>query len=424
MKIQTPKGTHDILPSDSKKWQYVEDKFREICFYYGYKEIRTPVFEHTELFSRGIGDSTDIVEKEMYTFPDKSGRSLTLRPELTANVMRSVIEHNLPLSPPLKLFYMGPIFRYERPQKGRYRQAHQLGVEVIGSDSPLVDVEVIEFIISFYRSLGLKGLRVSLNSIGCSACRPSLKEEVRDFCRDKLSSFCNNCQSRFERNPFRIMDCKKESCGVFIDSFPGLLDSLCESCSLHFNTILKHLDKLEIPYKLDHKLVRGLDYYTRTVFEVVSDSLGAQSSLCGGGRYDDLMSVLGGGSSPGIGFAAGIERAIIVMEEEKAPFPEFSGPDLLIIPLGKEALEFSFGLVTGLRKEKVISVELNISDKSLKSQMKVANKLSARNILIIGEKEIEEKEYILKNMMSGDQITVKEENIINYFKENMKRQVF
>ena len=421
MKIKAPRGTHDILPEQSGKWQYVEEQFRKQCFYYGYKEIRTPVFEHTELFARGIGDSTDIVEKEMYTFQDKKDRSLTLRPEFTANTMRSIIEHNLPLSPPLKLFYMGPIFRYERPQKGRYRQAHQLGVEFIGLESPLVDVEVIEFIIRFYQSLGLKGLSVSLNSIGCSECRSALKEKVRDFCREKLSSFCNNCQNRYERNPFRIMDCKKKSCKEHIDSFPGLLGSICKDCREHFNTVTAFLDKLHIPYKIDNTMVRGLDYYTRTVFEVVSGSLGAQSSLCGGGRYDDLMTVLGGNPSPGIGFAAGIERAIIVMEEEKVPFPDLNKLDLILLPMGEKALNYAFELASGFRKECFMSVEINLSDRSLKSQLKVASKMGAEFALIIGEIEIENKEFIIRNMISREQITLREDKMMDYFRQNIKR---
>lgn len=421
MIIKAPRGTNDILPGETEKWQYVEEKFRKLCHLYGYREIRTPVFEHTELFARGIGDSTDIVEKEMYTFLDKKNRSLTLRPEWTADVMRSIVEHNLPLWPPLKLYYMGPIFRYERPQKGRYRQSHQLGVEVIGSDSPLVDVEVIEFIISFYNTLGLNRLSVSLNSIGCSACRPLLKEKIKEIFSDRLSSFCNNCQERFIRNPFRVLDCKNKTCKDFIKTFPGLLDIICPSCREHFDTITRYLDILKIPYKIDNTLVRGLDYYTRTVFEVVSDSLGSQNSLCGGGRYDELLNLLGGHSAPGIGFAAGIERAIIVMEEEGVSIPETNKLDLFILPLGESSVDYAFKLVTALRKENIISVDFNVSGKGLKSQLKDAHKKGAGAVLIIGDREIEKGLFIIKNMSTGEQIEVSEDKIIDTLKSKFKK---
>ncbi len=417
MLCKLPRGTVDILPGTVEKWQYVEDLFRKFSFLYGYKEIRTPIFEHTELFTRGIGETTDIVEKEMYTFLDKKGRSLTLRPEWTAPVMRSVIEHNMSLFPPLKLFYAGPIFRYERPQHGRYRQAHQLGIEVIGSDSPLLDVEVIDLIFRFYKNLGLKGLSVSLNSIGCAECRPSSREKIIEFCRNNLDSLCDNCRSRFERNPFRILDCKNESCRDVAAKCPSTLETICEPCKDHFNTVTSCLDKINISYNIEHTLVRGLDYYTKTVFEVVSQDLGAQSSLCGGGRYDNLMEVLGGKPSPGVGVAAGLERVIMVMEKQGLSFGPPHETGLMVIPLGKEASLYGVELVTRIREEQFISAELSVSDKGLKGQLNLMNKMNIPFAIIIGDRELEQKEVIVRDMKKGEQLSVKIDDLIDILKE-------
>jgi histidyl-tRNA synthetase len=417
MLCKVPRGTVDILPGTVEKWQYIEDLFRKSSFLYGYKEIRTPIFEHTELFTRGIGETTDIVEKEMYTFLDKKGRSLTLRPEWTAPVMRSVIEHNLPVFPPLKLFYTGPIFRYERPQHGRYRQAHQLGIEVIGSESPLLDVEVIDLIFRFYKNLGLKGLSVSLNTIGCAECRPASRQKIIEFCRNNLDELCDNCKSRFERNPFRILDCKNEGCRKFACKCPSTLETICEPCKDHFNIVTSALNKINISYNIEHTLVRGLDYYTRTVFEVVSEDLGAQSSLCGGGRYDNLMEVLGGKPAPGVGVAAGLERVIMVMEKQGLSFGPSRGVGLMVIPLGKEASLYAVELVTRIREEKFISVDLSVSDKGLKGQLNLVNKMDIPFAIIIGDRELEQKEVIVRDMKKGEQVSVKTDDVINWLKK-------
>lgn len=417
MDVQVPRGTHDILPQDVEKWNFVENIFRNLCYYYGYKEIRTPVFEHTEIFTRGIGETTDIVDKEMYTFPDKKGRSLTLRPEWTAPVMRSVIENKLPVSPPLKLFYIGPIFRYERPMQGRYRQAHQLGVELIGGTSPLLDVEVIDLIINFYNSLGLKGLSVTLNSIGCSECRPVYREKLIQFCQSHIEDLCGNCKDRFNRNPLRILDCKNPKCADIAKKSPVIIDNICGECKEHFNTVIEYLNDFNISYNICNNLVRGLDYYTRTVFEVISTSLGTQNSLCGGGRYDNLMEILGGKPSPGIGFAAGIERAIMVMEKETVPFPIKPEIDILAIPLGETCRKEAFKIVRNMRHEGFASVDLTISKKGLKEQLKIASKMGSLHTIIIGDRELEAGEVVIRDMKENQQINVKIDGIIDYFKK-------
>ncbi|MCJ7458866.1 MAG: histidine--tRNA ligase, partial [candidate division Zixibacteria bacterium] len=323
MKYTALQGTKDLLPEDTPKWRYIEEKIRGVLSLYNYKEIRTPVFEQTELFKRSIGDDTDIVQKEMYTFQDQGKRSLTLRPEGTASIVRAFIEHNLgERSPLVKLFYFGQMFRQERPQKGRLREFNQYGVEVIGSLDPLVDAEVIELGVRINKAFGLEGLKLYLNSIGCKDCRPAHRDAFNQFVKDKIDKFCQDCQLRLLRNPLRIFDCKNEKCVEALKDAPMILDYLDEKCKYHFKKVREYLDRMGIEYILDGRLVRGLDYYTRTTFEIKSESLGAQDTLIGGGRYDLLVSELGGKETPAIGFAAGIERLFLVLEMQKKFPPE------------------------------------------------------------------------------------------------------
>ena len=307
-----PRGTKDILPSVSGQWQYIEGKIREICNLFSYKEIRTPIFEHTELFLRGIGDTTDIVEKEMYTFTDRGERSLTLRPENTAAVVRAYLENKLYADNQLaKLFYIGPMFRYDRPQAGRYRQFHQFGIEAIGLSNPAVDAEIITLAVQFLQKLGLTELNLQLNSVGCPKCRPVYREKLQEFLQDKVEDLCNDCKSRYDRNPMRILDCKNEKCTALSQGAPEMIECLCDDCGTHFNKLKELLTATNISYNLNPRLVRGLDYYTKTAFEIQYEPLGAQSAVCGGGRYDGLIGECGGNDTPAIGFAIGIERVLL-----------------------------------------------------------------------------------------------------------------
>ncbi|HWJ02606.1 MAG TPA: histidine--tRNA ligase, partial [Verrucomicrobiae bacterium] len=309
MLTQRPKGTNDILPGQVEKWHYVEDIIRQICREYGYQEVRTPVFEHTELFQRGVGETTDIVEKEMYTFVDKGERSITLRPEGTAGVCRAYAENKLYANPqPVKVYYVGPMFRYEKPQAGRFRQFNQFGIEVFGTVNPAVDAEVISLAMDFYERLGLKGLEVHINSVGCKKCRPVHKVKLQEFLKARLEKFCPNCQGRFERNPLRMLDCKSPICQELSAGAPTTTQCLCEDCADHFEKVKGYLDRVGVRYRVNERLVRGLDYYTKTAFEIMVEEIGAQSAICGGGRYDGLIEEIGGPPTPGIGFALGMER--------------------------------------------------------------------------------------------------------------------
>ncbi|MCL6557338.1 MAG: histidine--tRNA ligase, partial [Firmicutes bacterium] len=330
-----PRGTADILPADAEKWRYVEDIFRRVCLEYNYGEVRTPVFEHTELFERGVGDTTDIVEKEMYTFRDRGDRSVTLRPEGTAPVVRAYLENNLQAgTQPVKLYYMGPMFRYDKPQAGRYRQFHQLGAEVLGSDDPAVDAELMAMVMDFYGRLGLTQLELHINSVGCPQCRSVLRARLQDFFHPVRDQLCINCRGRLAKNPLRVLDCKLEKCNQLAGGAPTTLDCLCGDCGSRFAKVKNYLDRLGIPYRVNGRLVRGLDYYTHTAFEVMAPGIGAQSSIGGGGRYNGLVEVCGGPPTPGVGFAAGMDRiALVLSQNEDMTAHEERGPDVFLVGL-------------------------------------------------------------------------------------------
>ena len=398
-----PRGTKDILPEASGQWQHIEEVARKVCHNHGYSEIRTPVFEHTELFLRGIGETTDIVEKEMYTFTDRGERSLTLRPENTAAVVRSFLEHKLYAGPqPVKLFYMGPMFRYDRPQAGRYRQFHQFGIEAIGAAGFAIDAEVIALADQFLRQLGLHDLKLYLNSVGCPQCRPVYRSALQDFLRDKLPSLCSDCQSRFDRNPMRILDCKNSNCTALTEGAPTVADCLCEECGSHFAGLTNLLTAAGISYILNPRLVRGLDYYTKTAFEFQYSPLGAQSAVCGGGRYDGLIAECGGQPTPGIGFAIGMERVILALEKQGSAAAGKSDIDVFIAPLGAKAQTAAFRLLCQLRQAD-LAADMDYMNRSLKAQLKYANKYPAAFVAIIGDEEVEQNKVMLKNMHTGEQ---------------------
>lgn len=406
MAIQRPKGTQDLLPETIEQWHYLEETIRAVCRDYGYEEIRTPIFEATELFQRGVGQTTDIVKKEMYTFLDKGDRSMTLRPEGTASVCRAYVENKLYGQPlPIKLYYVGPMFRYERPQSGRFRQFHQFGVEVLGADQPMVDAEVINLVWSFYQRLGLVGLEVHLNSVGCPTCRATHREELQKFLSTMKGKLCNDCQERFERNPLRILDCKNPDCQAVTEGAPTTLDTLCGDCSSHFEKVQSLLAAAGVVYRVNPRLVRGLDYYTKTAFEVMVEEIGAQSAICGGGRYDGLVEEIEGPPTPGIGFAMGLERVLAALQVQ-AKFPE-KKPKLfaMLIALGEKAQNEGFSIMGSLRARGV-PVSMDLLGRSLKAQLKAANREGAEFALILGDAELERHVLLLRDLTSGDQIEV------------------
>lgn len=416
MAIMAPRGTNDILPDVIQKWVFVENKMREICSNFGYKEIRTPIFERTELFQRGIGDTTDVVEKEMYTFTDRGNRSLTLRPENTASVVRAFIENKLYVDTVLtKLFYMGPMFRYDRPQAGRMRQFHQFGVEVLGTSSPIVDAEIIILAVEVLKQLGLTDLKLKINSVGDDNCRPVYKKRLQDFFRPNFDKLCKDCQSRFDRNPLRILDCKNETCNQLSVAAPVITDSLCEECSEHFEQVKKLLDVAKIDYILDPRLVRGLDYYTKTAFEIQYNPLGAQSAVCGGGRYDGLVKEIGGTATPGIGFAMGFERILLALEKQKslAEFEDYC--DVYIVSPKGAHIDLVFKMAMKLR-ELNLKTEIDYTSRSMKAQMKQANKFKAKNVVIFGEDELTRDSVVLRNMGTSEQKEVKIEDVFEILK--------
>lgn len=414
MAIQRPKGTQDIIPGTIEKWHYIEAEIRKICSEFGYQEIRTPIFEATELFQRGVGETTDIVNKEMYTFIDKGNRSITLRPEQTASVCRAYVENKLYASPqPVKLYYLGPMFRYENTQAGRYRQFHQFGVEVLGGQDPLVDAEVIHLIWEFYRRIGLKGLEVHINSVGCPGCRAEHREKLQDYLRDRMTELCPDCQSRFERNPMRILDCKNSGCQNLTVNVPTTYDNLCEECFAHFKQVQQYLEACDIKYIINPKMVRGLDYYQRTAFEVMAEGIGAQSAICGGGRYDGLVQQIGGPPTPGIGFAMGVERILAVLEKQQIIVEQDEDNKVLVAALGEKARLEGFKLLSELRQAGIPAL-IDLLGRGLKSQMKYADREKVRYVLILGEEELEKEIIILRDMRIGDQQEIPNKAVVEY----------
>ena len=412
--IRAVKGTRDILPPSSGVWNHVERVAREVFRAYNYQEIRTPVFEQTELFARGVGEETDIVTKEMYTFADRDGESLTLRPENTASVIRAFIEHGLARLPGLqKLYYMGPMFRRERPQKGRYRQFAQIGAEAIGSPSPVVDAEVIEMVAEILTRCGLAGFLIYVNSVGCKTCRPKFVEALRESLEGQAAKLCEDCQRRATTNPLRVLDCKVPQDQPIIDALPSIFDYLCTECRAHSDLVLALLSDRGIAFQLKPRLVRGLDYYTRTTFEFTHGALGAQNSILGGGRYDGLAEDLGSKTAaPGIGFSIGEDRLVMSIEETR-PGAARHSIDVYVVPLGAPAVRHCAGLAYDLRRKNVV-VEMAAEGK-LKRAMEIANKLEARHVLIVGENEMNAGAYSLKTMASGEQTTVTREQLLNKF---------
>ena len=403
MLINGPRGTKDILPDTVAQWTHVEKVIRELCARYGYHEIRTPIFEHTELFLRGIGETTDVVEKEMYTFTDRGERSLTLRPENTASVVRSYLQNKLYAADALvKLFYIGSMFRYDRPQAGRYREFHQFGVEALGEASPAVDAEIIVLAVEFLRALGLQELKLHLNSVGCPKCRPVYREKLQEFFRPHLEELCTDCRSRFERNPLRLLDCKNEHCHALAEDAPRITDCLCDECRTHFAEVQSYLTAAGVPFELDANLVRGLDYYTKTAFEVKYTPLGAQSAVAGGGRYDGLVEEVGGPPTPGIGFAVGLERVLLALEKQGLLPENQEAVDVFVVALGEAAQIPAFKLLHELRVAK-LSAAMDFAGRSMKAQMKQANKKNARFVAILGEDEVKEASALLKDMKTSEQ---------------------
>ena len=400
--IQKPKGTKDILPSDSYKWAYVEEKAKEILENYGFKEIRVPVFEQTELFERGVGDTTDVVQKEMYTFLDKGERSITLRPEGTAGVVRAYIENGMASLPsPIKMWYMMPMYRYENVQKGRYREFRQIGAEIIGSASYKADVELITMADQMIRTFNIPGVTLNINSIGCPTCRAKYQEALKEFIGKNLEQYCDTCKTRFEKNPMRILDCKEKRCKELNQGAPIILDYLCEECSTHFENVKKSLEKLNINYVIDPGIVRGLDYYTKTVFEFVSETEGY--TVLAGGRYDGLVEELGGQKTEAIGFAMGEDRLIDIFEKyNQMEQVGMRTPDLYIEAIGELAEKSALNLALGLRKNGLY-IEMDICQRSMKASLKYADKINSKFLLVIGEDEVNQGQAKIKNMTTGEE---------------------
>jgi histidyl-tRNA synthetase len=403
---KAPRGTADILPEEQGYWRFVEARAMVLCRLYGYQRLDTPAFEDYQLFARSIGEGTDIVTKEMYTFKDRSDNVLALRPEGTAPVCRAYLEHGMDNLPqPVKLYYLAAIFRYERPQAGRFRQHYQFGFEAVGDGNPALDAEVIQMAWRFFESLGISGLYLYLNSIGCKACRPRYLENLKSYYSDHLSGLCPDCKSRFEKNPLRLLDCKKPSCSGVAEAATKSIDFLCRECLAHFEAVVGYLEALKLPFELNHRLVRGLDYYTKTVFEIQPPGEAAQSALGGGGRYDDLIQELGGKPTPAIGFAAGIERVVLNLKKQKIAVPDLTAPPVFISYLGNEAKLEAIKLASTLRENGIAAITAT-GDRSLKGQLRQANSLGSNYAAIIGEDEVKSGTVTLRNMVTGEQKTV------------------
>ncbi len=417
MLTNAPKGTKDIMPDQVYKWHYVEDKWKEICARYGFKEIRTPMFEHTELFQRGIGDTTDVVQKEMYTFNDHGGRSITLKPEGTSPAVRAFLEHKTYAEvQPTKIYYDIPCFRYEKPQSGRLRQFHQFGVETFGTPNMVADAEIIAIGYDFLTEMGVTDLTLEINSVGCPVCRANHRTALKEFLKPKYDQLCDTCKSRYEKNPMRILDCKSPIDQALVEGAPMMLDYLCEECQTAFDELKENLEAMNIPYVVNPKIVRGLDYYTKTAFEFVTNSIGAQGTVCGGGRYDNLAEEVGGLPIPGVGFGLGKERLIMLMEANGVEIPEPNFCDAFIATMGKDAKLFGQKLMRDLRKEG-IKVQMDDLQRNFKGQFKYADRIGAAYTVVIGDNELQSGSANLKNMETGEQVEVKFEDLAKAIKE-------
>lgn len=423
MAIRKPRGTQDFLPEQMRNWHFIEDRMRKITKTYGFSEIRTPIFEDTGLFLRGIGETTDVVQKEMYTFStgDKKETSFTLRPENTASAVRAYLENKVYGKEALtKWFYMGPMFRHDKPQAGRYRQFHQFGAEVLGATGPYVDAEVICMVLQLLKDFGLRDLNLELNSVGCPNCRPQYREALIAFFEPKKEDLCEDCQSRLYKNPMRILDCKQESCKALSVGAPEIHEHLCEECHSHFDGLKSYLDVAGISYNLNPRLVRGLDYYTKTAFEVQYTPLGAQSAVAGGGRYDGLVEQLGGPHTPAIGFAMGMERLLLALEKQNLLPQETVEDSVFIVALGSAAQAAAFPLVQAFRSAYVLA-EMDGSGKSFKAQMKYADKIAAKYVIILGDDELAKNEVIVKTMETGDQEEVALDTVVEHISALLKK---
>ena len=414
MLTQAPKGTKDVLPADSYKWQYVESKMRAITARAGYREIRTPMFEHTELFLRSVGDTTDIVQKEMYTFEDKGGRSITLKPEGTASVVRAFIEGKLFAEAlPVKMYYLSmPNFRYEKPQSGRFREFHQFGLEAFGASEASIDAELIYIAWELTQSLGINGLSLSINSIGCPQCRAAYYQTLREYLAGKVDKLCANCKARYERNPLRVLDCKEPECIAQVADAPSIIDSLCDDCRAHFESLKANLNALDIPFTVDPRIVRGLDYYTKTVFEIIAQVPGGKLTVCGGGRYNGLVQEIGGPDLPGVGFGMGVERLLMVMDLLGIEIPRPNVTDVFVCTMGDNARLAGIKLVNQLRRADV-KADMDHNKRSLKAQFKFADKCGARYVIVLGEDELAQGVAKLRNMQTHEESDISLSDIDN-----------
>ncbi len=419
MAVNIPKGTKDILPDQIYKWQFIEKTFIDTCGELGFQEIRTPMFEHTELFTRGVGDTTDIVEKQMYTFEDYAKRSITLKPEGTAPVVRAFVENKIYANTqPTKLCYITPCFRYEKPQAGRLREFHQMCVESFGSTSMLSDAEVIYLADTFLKNLGIEDLELKINSIGCPTCREKHREALKEFLSSKLDELCPTCQNRYDRNPMRILDCKSNKCQDLSEGAPVMIDYLCDTCNVAFENLKENLKAMNVSFTVDPYIVRGLDYYTQTAFEFVSNNIGAKGTVCGGGRYDNLISEIGGPEMSGVGFGMGIERLLLTLESLNIEIENEDLNDVFVAFMGDDCKLNALSLVTELRKAGIPS-QMDVQKRNFKGQLKYANKLNFKNVIIIGEDEIASNVVVVKNMETSEQETVKRDDIIKFMKSKL-----
>ncbi len=413
MAIRAQKGTKDMLPQDAYKWQYVEDEWRKICSEYGFKEIRTPMFEATELFNRGVGDTTDIVQKEMYTFNDLGGRSITLKPEGTSPTVRAFIESNLYAeTQPTKVYYNIPCFRYEKPQSGRLREFHQFGIENFGTHSMLADAEIIALGHDFLNRMGVGDVELHISSVGCRKCRPVYRQKLQDFLRPNYDCLCDTCKSRFDKNPMRILDCKSQEDQDLCKDAPRMVDYLCDECKQDLDDLKRYLDDMGIKYIVDPSIVRGLDYYTKTAFEFIGTGIGTQGTVCGGGRYDHLIEEVGGPDMPGVGFGLGKERLIMLMENAGETFGGDEKPQLFIAWIGDKSKDYAVTLLHELRGQGV-RADMDSRERNLKGQMKYANRLGAQYTVVIGDDEVSSGDLTLKNMNSGEQTKVRRDELVN-----------